>query len=202
MVYATSLRWFSSQKDRVRISAINFTFIFFSWAILHLNFLSLKLTATRDKPFHLLAMEQNLEHDNSMQKNFNERVAIVHREKSNKCNFCDYASSHAGHLRTHLKMHSGEKTKKCSLCDYASSHAGNLRTHLKMHSGEKSNKCNLCDYASSRADHLRTHLKTHSGEKPNKCRHCDFACGDPSSLSKHIKRHRPIWAKSRKTCIK
>ena len=134
MVYATSLRWFSSQKDRIRISAINFTFIFFSWAILHLNFLSLKLTATRDKPFHLLAMEQNLEHDNSMQKNFNERVAIVHREKSNKCNFCDYASSHAGHLRTHLKMHSGEKTKKCSLCDYASSYASNLKIHLKMHS--------------------------------------------------------------------
>ena len=77
----------------------------FSFSILHLNFLSLKLTATGDKPFHLLAMEQNLEHDNSMQKNFSERVANVHREKSNKCSLCDYASSNAGHLRTHVIMH-------------------------------------------------------------------------------------------------
>ena len=91
-------------------------------------------------------MEQNLEHDNSMQKNFSERVANVHREKSNKCNQCDYASSNAGHLRTHLKTHSGEKSNKCNQCDYASSEVGKLRRHMKTHSGEKSNKCNQCDY--------------------------------------------------------
>ena len=67
-----------------------FTFIFFFSAILHLNFLSLKLTATGDERFHLLAMEQNLEHDNSMQNNFSERVTNADREKSNKCNLCYY----------------------------------------------------------------------------------------------------------------
>ena len=125
----------------------------------------MKLTAAGVKPFRLVTMEQNLDHDNSMQKNFSERVADVHREKSNKCNLCDYASSHAGHLRAHLKMHSGEKSKKCTLCDYASVQAGNLRTHLKMHSGEKTNKCNLCDYASSQLGNFKRHLKTHNGEK-------------------------------------
>ena len=54
---------------------------------------------------------------------------------------------------------------KCNQCDYASSHTGNLRQHLKIHSEEKSNKCNQCDYKSSRADVLRQHLKKHSGEK-------------------------------------
>ena len=53
--------------------------------------------------------------------------------------------------------------------NYASSQAGHLVTHLKMHRGEKSNKCNQCDYASSLACDLRRHLKTHSGEKSNKC---------------------------------
>ena len=59
---------------------------------------------------------------------------------SNKCIQCDYASSHAGNLRTHMKKHTGEKSKKCSHCDYASSDASNLRTHMKTHTGEKSNR--------------------------------------------------------------
>ena len=32
------------------------------------------------------------------------------RDKSNKCNQCDYASSSPGNLRRHLKTHSGEKS--------------------------------------------------------------------------------------------
>ena len=68
------------------------------------------------------------------------------------------------------------KVKKCNQCDFASSRADNLRTHLKTHSWEKPNKYNQCDYASSQASNLRTHLKTHSGEKLNNCDQCDFAC--------------------------
>ena len=75
-------------------------------------------------------MKQNVEHENSMQ-NFTEIVAIEHKGKSNKCNLCDYASSNAGHLRTHLKMHSGENSNKCNQCDYASSYAHVLKDHLK-----------------------------------------------------------------------
>ena len=60
---------------------------------------------------------------------------------------------------------SGEKSIKCNQCDYAFSHAGNLRTHLKTHSGEKSIKCNQCDYASAHPSNLSKHLKRHSGEK-------------------------------------
>ena len=30
-------------------------------------------------------------------------------KKSNKCNQCDFASAQAGHLKRHLKTHSGEK---------------------------------------------------------------------------------------------
>ena len=52
---------------------------------------------------------------------------------ANKCNQCDYASSQASHLRTHLITHSGEKVNKCSLCDFATSRAKSLATHMKKH---------------------------------------------------------------------
>ena len=48
------------------------------------------------------------------------------KERSNKCSQCDYASSYAHDLRTHLKTHSGEKPYKCNQCNYASSQEGNL----------------------------------------------------------------------------
>ena len=110
-------------------------------------------------------MEQNPENYDFGLKDAN--VTILKKTtgnviKSNKCNQCDYASSHAGTLRQHLKMHSGEKSNKCNQCDFASSKAGNLRIHLKTHSGEKSNKCNQCNFASAQAGNLRRHLKTHS----------------------------------------
>ena len=57
-----------------------------------------------------------------------------------KCKHCDFACSQVGHLRTHLKTHSGEKPNKCNQCGFASSDASSLRTHLNMLNGEKSNK--------------------------------------------------------------
>ena len=54
------------------------------------------------------------------------------------------------------------KSNKCSLCDYASSQAGSLKTHMKTHTGEKSNKCNQCDYASARVDVLTKHMAKHA----------------------------------------
>ena len=62
----------------------------------------------------------------------------------------------------------------CNQCDFASSPANALRTHLKTPSGEKSNKCNQCDFACSDTSCLWRHLKTHNGEKPNKCSQCEF----------------------------
>ena len=77
------------------------------------------------------------------------------KEKSNKCNQCDYATSEASNLRIHFKTHTREKFKKF---DFASTHADNLTKHLKTCSGEKLNKCNQCDFASSQAETLRKRI--------------------------------------------
>ena len=80
---------------------------------------------------------------------------------TNKCNQCDYASSHAAKLRTQLNIHTSQ--------------ADDWRRYLKTLSGEKLYKCNQCDFASSQAGDLRRPLITHSGEKLKKCNQYDYA---------------------------
>ena len=70
-------------------------------------------------------MEQNLENYYFGLKDANVKILKKNTDnviKSQKCNQCDYASSCARNLRTHLKTHlktlSGEKSKKCNQCDY------------------------------------------------------------------------------------
>ena len=78
-------------------------------------------------------MDQNLIDDDFCESGVNVdnllRNTNNEGENSNKCNQCDFASSYASVLRTHLKTHSGEKSNKCNQCDFASS---NLKTHTDI----------------------------------------------------------------------
>ena len=62
-------------------------------------------------------MEANIDNYDFGLKDANVKIPKKNAIKSYKCNQCDYASSHTGHLRTHLKTHSGEKLNKCNQCD-------------------------------------------------------------------------------------
>ena len=114
-------------------------------------------------------MDQNILQEDFIESVINVNIPLTNtnndREKLNKCNQCEYASSVKSSLRRHLKIHSGEKSNKCNQCEFASAQAGTLKNHLKTHSGEKSNKCYQCDFASFQAGHLRKHMKMRSGEK-------------------------------------
>ena len=67
----------------------------------------MKLAVARD---NLVVMDQNLINDDFYESGVNEDIPLrnTNDEKSNKCNQCDFASPHAGNLRTHLKTHSGK----------------------------------------------------------------------------------------------
>ena len=60
---------------------------------------------------HTVAMEEQMDYCDFVSKDANVKILRKTTDnviKSNKCNQCDYASSRAGDLRKHLKMHSGE----------------------------------------------------------------------------------------------
>ena len=67
----------------------------------------------RQHSSYLLVMDQNNEQLTFLGKSTGGHVSMRdNRENSNKCNLCEYASSRADNLRTHLKTHSGEKSHR------------------------------------------------------------------------------------------
>ena len=113
-------------------------------------------------------------------------------EKPNKCGQCNYSSTQASHLRSHIKTHSGEKLNRCDQCELSFARTSTLQDHKRIHSGEKPNKCDQCDFSTSRATTLKIHNRMHTGEKPYKCNDCEFVCVSSSNLHHHMKTHQRI----------
>ena len=123
----------------------DFHFHLFSLLICNPHFLSWKAYASDNKS-SFVVMDQDQDDDFSQSEvdvDVNEDVpGNNEREKSNKSNKWNFASSYSSALKDHIKIHSEEKSKKCNHCDYVTSQTSHLRRHLKTHCGEKSNKCN------------------------------------------------------------
>ena len=54
-------------------------------------------------------------------------------QKIFQCPLCPKKFGYHGGLRRHTKTHTREKTHKCQYCDYASNESGNLYSHLRKH---------------------------------------------------------------------
>ena len=65
------------------------------------------------------------------------------------------------------------KTYSCSICVRKFKNSGHLKEHVKRHTGEKPFACIHCDKRFIRNFDLKIHIRTHTGEKPFACKKCD-----------------------------
>ncbi|XP_071062543.1 zinc finger protein 79-like [Pseudochaenichthys georgianus] len=138
--------------------------------------------------------KETIEHtsgSNSL-KNRHESVSDPQRSAENKpfsCSVCKQALSQSGHLKAHMRRHTGEKPHSCSVCKKAFSQSGSLKSHMRRHTGEKPFTCTVCKKAFSHRGSLKAHMKIHTGEKPFSCSFCTKSFVQSGSLKSHMRIH-------------
>ena len=82
------------------------------------------------------------------------------KEKTFKCNICDYSCPQKGYMNTHVaSVHNGKKQFKCDICGYSCSQKSHMNRHVaSVYEGKKPFKCDICDCSFSSKQHMKQHV--------------------------------------------
>lgn len=146
------------------------------------------------------------------------------------CSICSKRFKQVGHLRNHLRLHTGEKPYECEVChkkftqsghlmSHSCTHAnnrpyqckhclkrftqsGHLANHVRLHSGERPYECTVCSKRFTQSGHLSNHSRLHSGERPFQCRVCAKRFKQSGHLNNHMRMHTSGQPRSCSVCDK
>lgn len=84
----------------------------------------------------------------------------VHLDRPYRCHLCRAQFRQNGHLKSHIRTHTGERPYKCRICGLSFTQSGAVRRHELRHRGQKPTICDLCGKQFTHLWNLKCHMKS------------------------------------------
>ncbi|KAM4538933.1 uncharacterized protein PAE49_019922 [Odontesthes bonariensis] len=80
-------------------------------------------------------------------------------KKPFSCSECGRRFGRRGHVKQHLKTHTGEKPFSCTECSKTFGRIADLKAHMRIHTGEKPFSCSFCHKKFTWQHHMKRHQR-------------------------------------------